>query len=104
LHIKPASKTVCFQVGRGRARQEVVRLLRDWHRFGVRDVVYDRKSNVVNARVDKANRKSSCLLPRTVNTIFLPTPSHPIPSTPLPPDILRRAGFAAVLVNGMVFL
>lgn len=55
LHIKPASKTVCFQVGRGRARQEVVRLLRDWHRFGMRDVVYDRKSNVVNARVDKAN-------------------------------------------------
>ncbi|KAF2810308.1 Pkinase-domain-containing protein, partial [Mytilinidion resinicola] len=55
LHIKPASKTLCFHIGRGRARQELVRLLRDWQRFGVRDVFFDRKTNVVNARVDKSN-------------------------------------------------
>ncbi|KAF2499558.1 Pkinase-domain-containing protein [Lophium mytilinum] len=55
FHIKPASKTLCFHIGRGRARQELVRLLRDWQRFGVRDVFFDRKTNIVNARVDKSN-------------------------------------------------
>ncbi|KAF2005331.1 serine/threonine-protein kinase GIN4 [Amniculicola lignicola CBS 123094] len=55
LHIKPASKIVCFCVGRGKVRQDLVRLLRDWERFGVQDVTFDRKTNVINARVDKTN-------------------------------------------------
>ncbi|KAJ9666684.1 serine/threonine-protein kinase gin4 [Coniosporium apollinis] len=55
LHIKPASRVLCFQVGRGRARTELVRLLRDWKRFGVKDVTFDRRTNVVGASVDKAN-------------------------------------------------
>lgn len=58
LHIKPASRILCFQVGRGRVRQELVRLLRDWKRFGVRDVTFDRVTNIVNFRIDKSNRKS----------------------------------------------
>lgn len=56
LHIKPASKTLCFHIGRGKVRQDLVRLLRDWQRFGVRDVSFDRKTNVINARIDKNNR------------------------------------------------
>jgi hypothetical protein len=59
LHIKPATKTLCFQIGRGKVRQDLVRLLRDWQRFGVRDVDFDRKTNVVTAHVDKVNRKCS---------------------------------------------
>jgi serine/threonine-protein kinase HSL1 (negative regulator of Swe1 kinase) len=59
LHIKPASKTLCFHIGRGKARQDLVRLLRDWQRFGVQDVSFDRETNVINARVDKNNRKYS---------------------------------------------
>ncbi|KAJ4319904.1 serine/threonine-protein kinase gin4 [Neodidymelliopsis sp. IMI 364377] len=59
LHIKPATKTLCFQIGRGKVRQDLVRLLRDWQRFGVRDVDFDRKSNVITARIDKVNRKCS---------------------------------------------
>ncbi|KAK8174729.1 hypothetical protein BC567DRAFT_289719 [Phyllosticta citribraziliensis] len=55
LHIKPASKVLCFQVGRGRVRQEIVRLLRDWRKYGVRDIVFDRATNVIQARVDKDN-------------------------------------------------
>ncbi|KAK8216083.1 serine/threonine-protein kinase GIN4 [Phyllosticta capitalensis] len=55
LHIKPASKVLCFQVGRGRVRQEIVRLLRDWRRYGIRDIVFDRATNVIQARVDKDN-------------------------------------------------
>ncbi|KAL6705497.1 serine/threonine-protein kinase gin4 [Coniothyrium glycines] len=55
LHIKPASKTLAFHIGRGKVRQDLVRLLRDWQRFGVQDVSYDRATNVINARVDKHN-------------------------------------------------
>ncbi|KAK8227865.1 hypothetical protein BKA81DRAFT_384182 [Phyllosticta paracitricarpa] len=55
LHIKPASKVLCFQVGRGRVRQEIVRLLRDWRKYGIRDIVFDRATNVIQARVDKDN-------------------------------------------------
>jgi len=66
LHIKPASKTLCFQIGRGKVRQDLVRLLRDWQRFGVQDVSLDRASNSINARIDKSNRKCppprACLL------------------------------------------
>ena len=32
LHIKPASKTLCFQVTRGKVRGDLFRLLRDWQR------------------------------------------------------------------------
>ncbi|ORY18810.1 serine/threonine-protein kinase GIN4 [Clohesyomyces aquaticus] len=55
LHIKPASKVLCFQIGRGKARQDLVKLLRDWQRFGVRDVNYERQSNSITARIDKTN-------------------------------------------------
>lgn len=57
LHIKPASKTLCFHIGRGKVRQDLVRMLRDWQRFGVREVTFDRKTNTINARVSKSNRK-----------------------------------------------
>jgi serine/threonine-protein kinase HSL1 (negative regulator of Swe1 kinase) len=57
LHIKPANKTLCFHIGRGKVRQDLVRMLRDWQRFGVRDVTFDRKTNNINARVGKNNRK-----------------------------------------------
>ncbi|KAF2796857.1 serine/threonine-protein kinase-like protein GIN4 [Melanomma pulvis-pyrius CBS 109.77] len=56
LHIKPANKVLCFQIGRGKVRQEIVRLLRDWQSFGVKEVTFDRKTNTINARVDKNNR------------------------------------------------
>ncbi|KAL1792948.1 hypothetical protein ACET3X_009455 [Alternaria dauci] len=55
LHIKPASKTLCFHVGRGKVRQDLVRLLRDWQRFGVQDVSLDREANSISARIDKNN-------------------------------------------------
>lgn len=62
LHIKPASRALCFHARRGKVRQELVNLLRDWQRYGVRDVTYDRNTNVIHARVDKNNRKFTKLL------------------------------------------
>lgn len=62
LHIKPASRVLCFHSRRGKVRQELVYLLRDWQRYGVRDVTCDRNTNVIHARVDKNNRKFTKLL------------------------------------------
>ena len=59
LKIKPASRIVCFGIARGRARQEIVRLLRSWQRFGMRDVLYDRERNLISARLAPSNCKSS---------------------------------------------
>lgn len=62
FHIKPASKILCFHVGRGKVRQDLYHLLRDWRRFGVRDLELDRKTNVISARIDRNNRKSRFLV------------------------------------------
>lgn len=62
LHIKPANRALCFTVRRGKVRQELVHLLQDWQRYGVRDVTCDRETNVITARVDKNNRKYTEIL------------------------------------------
>jgi serine/threonine-protein kinase HSL1 (negative regulator of Swe1 kinase) len=55
LNIKPASKLLCFAIPRGRARQELVLLLKEWQRHGVRDLEYSREHNSIYARIDKNN-------------------------------------------------
>jgi len=55
FNIKPAIKVVCFAIPRGRARQELVILFREWQRYGVRDLQYSRETNMISARVDKQN-------------------------------------------------
>lgn len=55
LNIKPASKTLCLSIPRGRARQELVLLLKEWQRHGIRDLEYSREQNTIVARVDKVN-------------------------------------------------
>lgn len=55
FHIKPASKIICFSVPRGRARTELIILLREWQRHGIHDLEYSRDTNTITARVDKQN-------------------------------------------------
>nr|POE66256.1 mitosis inducer protein kinase cdr2 [Quercus suber] len=55
FHVKPAVQSLCFSIPRGRARQELVLLLREWQNHGVRDLEYSRESNTIAARVDKNN-------------------------------------------------
>jgi serine/threonine-protein kinase HSL1, negative regulator of Swe1 kinase len=55
FNIKPAVKILCFSIPRGRARQELVILFREWQRHGVRDLQYSRETNTIVARVDKQN-------------------------------------------------
>lgn len=47
FNIKPASKIICFQRGRGVARQELFRLLRSWRMYGMKDILLDRNRNLI---------------------------------------------------------
>jgi len=60
LHIKPASKILCFEAKRGKVRQVLVRQLQAWEQGGIKDVSC--KNNVIAARIDKTNRKYTQLL------------------------------------------
>jgi serine/threonine-protein kinase HSL1 (negative regulator of Swe1 kinase) len=53
--MKPAVQILCFNISRGRARQELVILLKEWRRHGIRDLEYSRENNTITARVDKIN-------------------------------------------------
>ncbi|KAI9701221.1 MAG: hypothetical protein M1836_001890 [Candelina mexicana] len=55
LHIKPASKLLCFCITKRQARREVAAILRDWKRYGMRDVSVDKDKNIVFGRVDQMN-------------------------------------------------
>ncbi|KAI7521127.1 hypothetical protein KC331_g19901, partial [Hortaea werneckii] len=55
FHLKPAVKVLCFSIPRGRARQELVLLFKEWQRHGIRDLQYSRETNTITARVDKEN-------------------------------------------------
>jgi hypothetical protein len=58
FRVKPATSHLCFGISRKRARQEVAGVLREWRRYGMRDVQVDRERNIVFARVGKDNCKS----------------------------------------------
>ncbi|TLS22057.1 uncharacterized protein PpBr36_09212 [Pyricularia pennisetigena] len=55
FRVKPATRAVCLSISRRRARQEVAILLRDWRKYGIRDVEVDKKRNVVFARLSSKN-------------------------------------------------
>lgn len=58
FRVKPAMRYLCLQISRRRARQEVTILLREWRKWGMRDVEVDKERNIVFARVGKKNCKS----------------------------------------------
>ncbi|KAL8768981.1 MAG: hypothetical protein Q9209_004898 [Squamulea sp. 1 TL-2023] len=55
LRIKPAVTVLPFQVSRVRARKEMVNLLREWRKYGIRDIVVDKVAGRVWARVGEKN-------------------------------------------------
>ncbi len=58
FRVKPATRYICFSISRRRARQEIAILLREWRKYGIRDVQVDKERNIVFARVGKNNCKS----------------------------------------------
>lgn len=73
LHIKPATKVLCFQVSKFRARKEIVSLLREWRKYGMRDVVVDKVASRVWARVAEKNSTYSSLHSQCYSSCPVPT-------------------------------
>ncbi|CAK7218606.1 serine/threonine-protein kinase gin4 [Sporothrix curviconia] len=55
FRVKPATRHLCLGMSQRRARQEVVMLLRDWRRYGMRDIEVDKERNIVFAKVGSDN-------------------------------------------------
>lgn len=55
FRVKPSMRYLCLQISCRRARQEVAILLREWRKWGIRDVEVDKDRNIVFARVGKKN-------------------------------------------------
>ncbi|KAH7037585.1 uncharacterized protein B0I36DRAFT_420402 [Microdochium trichocladiopsis] len=55
FHVKPATRYLCFCISRRRARREIAVLLREWRKYGIRDVDVDKERNIVFARVGAKN-------------------------------------------------
>lgn len=58
FHVKPVSKFICFSVSRRTARLEVAKVLKDWKRYGIKDVQVDKQRNIVFGKVGSENCKS----------------------------------------------
>ncbi|KAL2020983.1 hypothetical protein VTK56DRAFT_7757 [Thermocarpiscus australiensis] len=55
FRVKPAMRYLCFNILKRRARQEVAILLREWRKYGIRDVEVDKNRNIIFARVGAKN-------------------------------------------------
>ncbi|KAK8042145.1 hypothetical protein PG993_006668 [Apiospora rasikravindrae] len=55
FRVKPATDHLCFNISRRRVRQEIVILLKEWRRYGIRDIQVGKNRNIVFGRVGKHN-------------------------------------------------
>ncbi|KAK0729778.1 hypothetical protein B0H67DRAFT_547866 [Lasiosphaeris hirsuta] len=55
FHVKPATRALCFTMPKKRARQELASLLREWRKWGIRDVQVNKATSFVFARVGPKN-------------------------------------------------
>ncbi|PWW78433.1 hypothetical protein C7212DRAFT_181916 [Tuber magnatum] len=55
LNVKPASRVICFNISPMTARKEIMRLWKEWVKYGLVIVEDDRKSLVMRARVGTPN-------------------------------------------------
>ena len=85
FRVKPATRYLCLTVPRRRARQEVAHLLREWRKYGIKDVEVDRSRDLVFARLDAKNCTfnppgfpSFPALPCPFYSIFFSKPSFPV--------------------------
>lgn len=75
LRLKPATSVLVLGIGKVHARKEIVKILREWRKFGIRDVEVEKRStgDVVRARVDAANCKCTTLTIVLTNTLQICT-------------------------------
>lgn len=58
FHVKPATKLMTLSVTKARARKEIVKVLKDWRKYGLRDVVSEKRpgcGDLIRGRVDDVN-------------------------------------------------
>ncbi|CAK7274575.1 serine/threonine-protein kinase gin4 [Sporothrix epigloea] len=55
FRVKPATRHLCLGMSQRRARQEIVMLLRDWRRYGMREIEVDKERSIVFAKVGSDN-------------------------------------------------
>jgi serine/threonine-protein kinase HSL1, negative regulator of Swe1 kinase len=57
FRVRPATRIICLQVSKTRARKDIVRILKEWRKYGLRDVVCEKRSggDMVRGRVDACN-------------------------------------------------
>jgi serine/threonine-protein kinase HSL1, negative regulator of Swe1 kinase len=58
FRVKPATRYLCFSIPKRRSRQEIAILLREWRRYGMRDIEVDKERNIVFAGVGPKNCES----------------------------------------------
>jgi hypothetical protein len=59
FRVKPATRHICFAILKRRARQEVAILLREWRKYGMKDIEVDKARNLIFVRVSARNCKVS---------------------------------------------
>ena len=59
FRVKPATTHLCMAISRRRARQEIVILLREWRKYGIKNIYVDKQRNIIFARVGSKNCKSA---------------------------------------------
>ena len=57
FRVKPSTNYLCMTLSSKRARQEVVILLREWRRYGMRSIQVDKQRNIIFARLGSNNCK-----------------------------------------------
>jgi serine/threonine-protein kinase HSL1, negative regulator of Swe1 kinase len=58
FHVKPATKLITLSITKARARKEIVKILKDWRKYGLRDVVSEKRAgcgDLIRGRVDDMN-------------------------------------------------
>lgn len=57
FNVRPATRVICLVVTKTRAKKELLKILNQWHQYGLRDVVAERRAgtDVIRARVDADN-------------------------------------------------
>jgi serine/threonine-protein kinase HSL1, negative regulator of Swe1 kinase len=55
FHVKPATRVLCLSISKIRARREIFRVLKEWKRYGMKDVHVDRAKGLLFGRVDAVN-------------------------------------------------
>lgn len=71
LRIKPAVRSFCLQTSRIRARKEITAILREWRKYGMKDVVVDKAAGRIWARVAVKNCKEPQTIPCMIHQFLI---------------------------------